>query len=114
MIEKEIKTHDLTTSMISSALPNQDPRLQHVLVYFAANRVPMIYRQQLMLDILRSLPISNEEIRYDDSDHSDIEEKRISSRLRIFKYQAQVMCNEMQMSVDQAQEYQVGATFGCF
>jgi len=49
--------------MIISALPHNDYRLQHILSYFSANRIDMIYRQRVMYDIIRLLPISNDDIR---------------------------------------------------
>lgn len=89
MIDKEIKTYDFPASMIASTLLHQDLRLQHVLVYFSANRIEQIYRQRLVLDLIRLSSIPQEE-----------------TRLRIFKYEAQMMCNETKMTDDEAQEYQ--------
>lgn len=51
--------------MITSALPHNDYRLQHVLSYFSANRVDLIYRQRVMFDILRLATVPNDDIRYD-------------------------------------------------
>ena len=49
---------------ITSALPYHDYRLQHILSYLSANRINMLYRQRVMYDIIRLLPISNDDIRY--------------------------------------------------
>ncbi|CAF3727151.1 unnamed protein product [Rotaria sp. Silwood1] len=89
IIDKEIKTYSPTANIIASALPHNDYRLQHVLSYFSANRIDIIYRQRIMYDIIRLLPISNDDI-----------------RLRLFKLQATIICNEMKMSNDEVQEYQ--------
>jgi len=43
-----------------------------------------------MFDIIRLLPISNDDI-----------------RLKIFKLQAEIICHEIQMSTDEIQEYHV-------
>lgn len=89
IVDKEIKTYSPTANIITSALPHNDHRLQHVLSYFSANRIDTIYRQRVMYDIIRLLPIPNDDI-----------------RLKIFKLQAQIVCNEMPMSNDEVQEYQ--------
>ncbi|CAF3719635.1 unnamed protein product [Rotaria sordida] len=89
IIEKEIKTYSPTTNIITSALPYHDYRLQHVLAYLSANRIDMIYRQRVIYDIIRLLPISNDDI-----------------RLKLFKLQATIICNDMKMSNDEVQEYQ--------
>ncbi|CAF4151954.1 unnamed protein product, partial [Adineta steineri] len=75
--------------IITSALPHNDLRLQHILSYFSANRVELIYRQRAIYDIIRLTSIPNDDI-----------------RLKIFKLQAQIICNEMQMSNDDVQTYQ--------
>lgn len=49
--------------MITSALPKTDYRLQHVLSYFSANRVELIYRQRAMYDIIRLTSIPNDDTR---------------------------------------------------
>lgn len=49
--------------MITSALPHNDHRLQHVLSYFSANRIDLIYRQRAMYDIIRLTSIPNDDIR---------------------------------------------------
>ncbi|CAF3634590.1 unnamed protein product [Rotaria sordida] len=89
IVEKEIKTYLHTANIITSALPHNDYRLQHVLSYLSANRVESIYRQRVMYDIIRLATFPNDDI-----------------RLRIFKLQAQIICNDMQMSNDEVQEYQ--------
>jgi hypothetical protein len=89
IVDKEIKTYFPTANIITSALPHNDYRLQHVLSYFSANRIDLIYRQRVMYDIIRLTSIPNDDI-----------------RLKIFKLQAQIICNSMQMSNDEVQEYQ--------
>ncbi|CAF1020451.1 unnamed protein product [Adineta ricciae] len=89
IVDKEIKIYSHTANIITSALPHNDYRLQHVLSYFSANRVGTIYRQRAMYDIIRLTSIPNDD-----------------TRLRIFKLQAQIVCNDMQMSNDEVQEYQ--------
>ncbi|CAF3670140.1 unnamed protein product [Adineta steineri] len=89
IVDKEIKTYSPTANIITSALPHNDLRLQHILSYFSANRVELIYRQRAIYDIIRLTSIPNDDI-----------------RLKIFKLQAQIICNEMQMSNDDVQTYQ--------
>ncbi|CAF3325058.1 unnamed protein product [Rotaria socialis] len=89
IVEKEIKTYLHTANMITSALPHNDYRLQHILSFLSVNRVDSIYRQRVMYDIIRLTTFPNDDI-----------------RLRIFKLQAQIICNEMQMTNDEVQEYQ--------
>jgi hypothetical protein len=89
IVDKEIKTYFPTANIITSALPHNDYRLQHVLSYFSANRIDLIYRQRVMYDIIRLTSIPNDDI-----------------RLKIFKLQAQIICNSMQMSNAEVLEYQ--------
>jgi hypothetical protein len=49
--------------MITSALPYTDYRLQHVLSFFSANRIDLLYRQRAMYDIIRLTSIPNDDIR---------------------------------------------------
>lgn len=51
-----------TSNIITSALPYSDHRLQHILSYLSVNRIDMFYRQRVMYDIIRLLPISNDDI----------------------------------------------------
>ncbi|CAF3845140.1 unnamed protein product [Rotaria magnacalcarata] len=89
IVDKEIKNYSPTANIIASTLAHNDYRLQHVLSYFSVNRIEMIYRQRVMYDIIRLLPISNDDI-----------------RLKLFKLQATIICNGMKMSNDEVQEYQ--------
>jgi hypothetical protein len=92
-------------------LTYQDQRLEHVLVYFSATNIDRIYRQRVMLDIIRLLSISNGDIRFvATTSHTFKLMSMFVSRLRIFKYQAQIMCNTMSMTHDEVQEYQVDMT----
>ncbi|CAF4829872.1 unnamed protein product, partial [Rotaria socialis] len=89
IVDKEIRNYSPTANIITSTLPHNEYRLQHVLSYFSVNRIEMIYRQRVMYDIIRLLPVSNDDI-----------------RLKVFKLQATIICNSMKMSNDEVQEYQ--------
>lgn len=64
MITKEIKNYHIISNKVSSALPHQDLRLQHFLIYCSVNQIPIMYQQRAMFDIIRCLPISNDDTRY--------------------------------------------------
>jgi hypothetical protein len=58
-----MKSYAPTANVITSALPHNDHRLQHILSYLSANRIDLLYRQRVMYDIIRLLPISHDDIR---------------------------------------------------
>lgn len=88
IITKEIKNYHTIASTISSSPSHQDIRLQHILVYCSANQIPIIYQQRIMFDVIRFLPISNDD-----------------TRLKIFQLQAEIIAHEVTMSNEQIQEY---------
>ncbi|CAF0892278.1 unnamed protein product, partial [Didymodactylos carnosus] len=88
-VDKEIKRNTYSSNQITSDLPQTDHRLSHFITYLSANRVDNIYKQRALIDIIRLIQLSNDDI-----------------RLKILKMQAQVVCNEMRMANEQLQEYQ--------
>ncbi|UJR30705.1 hypothetical protein I4U23_018225 [Adineta vaga] len=89
IVDEQIKAYQSSEHTLLSQLPQRDYRLEHILSYFVANRTDVIYQQRVMLDIIRLLPIDDNDI-----------------RLKIFQSQAHIACHELQMFNDKIEEYQ--------
>lgn len=63
MVNKAIVEYTLSANQVTSLLPHKDHRLQHILSYCSTNRIDKIYRQRVMFDIIRLLPLSTDDIR---------------------------------------------------